>query len=91
MAVVTLMAWPATEESEPSIQHQHLGAHLVKKLVRIIHRDFDADAAFAGDDGVGEVVIAFHEADQVKSIRIAEPVEQLAAFAAAVCVVDDGC
>ncbi len=62
----------------------------MKKLVRIIHRDFDADAAFAGDDGVGEVVIAFDETDQMKSVRIAEPVEQLAAFAAAVCVVDDG-
>jgi len=49
--------------------------------------------AFAGDDGVGEVVIAFRRKRTrlKKCSELREPIEQFGRLsAAAVCVVDDG-
>ena len=90
MAVVTLMAWPATEESEPSISTSTWALMLCSKLVGIIDGNLDADAGLAGDDHVIHFVVAGDVFDHAKGVGIFHAVEEFAAFAAAVGVKNNG-
>ena len=71
-------------------ENENLSAHLVEEFIGVVDRNFDADAAFTGNDGVVEVFIIVDEADEAKRVGIPEAVEEFAAFAAAIGVVDDG-
>src|ERR1700757_1982251 len=71
-------------------QNEDLGVHLMEEFVGIIDRDFDAHAAFAGDDGVIQIAIIAHIANEVEGVGILEAVKKLPAFAAVVGVEDHG-
>ena len=61
-------------------KHEDLCAHLVEQLVGIVDGDFDADAAFAGDNGVIEVAVVIDVADEMESVGVFQAVEQFAAL-----------
>ena len=71
-------------------EDEDLGAHLVKKTVGIINGNLDANAGLAGDDEIVQIVIVFDVAEDVKRVGVFQPVNKLAAFAAAVGVINDG-
>src|SRR5579859_1057454 len=71
-------------------ENENLRAHVVEQAIGIVHGYFDAHARFARDNHVVEVVIVFDVADDVKCVGVFQAVEQLAAFATVVGVVDDG-
>ena len=71
-------------------EHQDLGAHLVEKAVGIVDGNLDAHARAAGDDGVVEVLVVLHIADNVKRVGIFQAVQQFPTLLAAVGVVNDG-
>lgn len=70
-------------------EDENLCAHLMEELVRVIDGNFDADAAFAGNDGVIQVFVIVDEADEVEGVGISEAIEEFAALAAAVGIVND--
>ncbi len=61
----------------------------MEEAIRIVDGNFDANPRFARDDEIVEVVIIFDVSDDVERIRIFQPVEEFAAFAAPIRVVDD--
>src|SRR5271154_1444397 len=71
-------------------QHKNLRALPVKQLVGIIHRDLDPDARIPADNRVVHVVIALNVANDMKRVRISQPIQQLPAFASSICVENDG-
>ena len=90
IAVVTLMAWPATDESEPSISTSTCALMLMQQSVGVVDGNLDANARLAGDDHVVHVVVAADVAHHAKGVGIFQAVEQFAAFAAAVGVENHG-
>ena len=61
----------------------------MEELVGVVDGDFDADAAFTGNNGVVEIVIGIDVAVDVKGVGVSEAIEEFAGFAAAVGVVND--
>ena len=62
----------------------------MEKAVGIVDGDFNSDTRFAGDDQIVQVMVVVDVLDDVKRVGVPEPVEELAAFAAAIGVVHDG-
>ncbi len=62
----------------------------MEKAVGIIHRNLDADAGLSGNDGVVEVLVLVHITEHMEGVGVFQAVDQFAALAAAVGVVDDG-
>src|SRR6267143_141522 len=71
-------------------EDEDLGAHVVEKAVRIIHGNLDSDAGLSGNDGVVEIAVVLDVTDEMKGVGVFQAVDQLAAFAAAVGIQDDG-
>ncbi len=71
-------------------KYENLGAHLMQEAVGIVDGDLDADARFPGNDHVVEIVVVFDVLDEMKRIRVFEAIEEFAAFASAVGIVNDG-
>ena len=61
----------------------------MEELVGVVDGDFDADAAFTGNNGVVEIVIGIDVAVDVKGVGVSEAIEEFAGFAAAVGIVND--
>src|SRR5208283_2113925 len=73
----------------PVNQHQDLRAGLVQQPVGVIHGNLDPHAAPAGNNRVIEVPVVVDIPDQVKRVGILQTVEEFAAFAAPIGVVND--
>ncbi len=65
-------------------------AHIVEQAVRVIDGDFDAHARLAGDDQIVQIMIILNVAEDVKGVGVFQAVNELAAFTAAIRVVNDG-
>jgi hypothetical protein len=62
----------------------------MEQKVAIMQGDFHSGAGFAGDDEIVQIVVVFDVTQDVKGIRVFQAVDELAAFAAAVGVINNG-
>ena len=60
----------------------------MQQAVRIIYGDLDADTRLSGNDQLVHVAIVLHVAHHGKGVAVFQPVDEFAAFAAAVGVID---